>query len=605
MSSNLGRMSMRETVRRVAIFGSLLSAVYAHATPADLDSSFGTNGMITFPAAAASTLFAPSSPTLAALQADGKLLVVVGIEQAVAGATNTSKISWQIRRYTSGGALDASFGIGGITTLSFDVDFTGFRGNDYPGGLALLPDGRFVIVGQSLGQCNLGCASSLVMARFNGNGTLDVSFGINGKVVTNTLLGADAVVLQSDGKIIVSGNQNIGRAQIWTVSLYRFNVDGTLDSSFSAAIACSGNGGFRLAPDGKVVLATAIPAAFANPVDNPGFCVTRLNADGTLDKTFGTQGKTVVKAGVNVTLGDLFVDAIGGTTVAGATTTAAAFRLSLGGTLDTRFGTGGIIETGAAAKFSAVTGDCSQRTLVAAQGPGSGVFSTARLTRAGLIDSAFAGTSNGYALMNAGNAPSPIQLLLRPNGRVVAIAVDRGLGTLTIAQLLGDAPCAGSTGAMVVEFYNTNLLGYFITADPNEAAAIDSGSAGAGWRRTGLSFKSGGSTSVCRFYGSLSPGPNSHFYTLGGPECIGLLQLQATTPSTERRWNFESLDFSSTPASAERTCPTATIPVYRAYNNGFALGIDSNHRITTSAAGLQEVVATGWRNEGVVMCAPQ
>ncbi|MEO5509449.1 MAG: hypothetical protein ABIS27_02385 [Longimicrobiales bacterium] len=517
-------MSWPATVRHVAIIGSLFSAAYAHATPTDLDTSFGTNGIISFPAAAISTLFAPSSPTLAALQADDKLLVVVGIEQTVAGAINTSKISWQIRRYTSGGALDASFGTGGITTLSFDVDFAGFRGNDYPGGLALLPDGRFVIVGQSLGQCQfLGCVTSLVMARFNGNGTLDASFGINGKVVTNTLLGADAVVLQSDGKIIVSANQNIGRAQIWTVSLHRFNVDGTLDSGFSAAIACAGNGGFRLAPDGKVVLATAIPALFADPAANPGFCVSRLNADGTLDETFGTLGKTVVKAGVNVTLGDLFVDATGATTVVGRTTTAAVFRLSLGGTLDTQFGTGGIVETGAAAKFSAVTGDCSLRTLVAAQGLGSGVFSTARLTRTGLIDSAFAGTPNGFALTNAGNAPSPIQLLLRPDGRVVAIAVDRSPGTLTIAQLLGDAPCVGSTGAMVVEFYNNNLLSYFITADPNEASAIDRGSAGPGWIRTGLSFKSGGSTSVCRFYGSLSPGPNSHFYTLAGPECIQLL----------------------------------------------------------------------------------
>ncbi|MHB9102289.1 MAG: hypothetical protein ACYC2E_12325 [Sulfuricella sp.] len=155
----------------------------------------------------------------------------------------------------------------------------------------------------------------------------------------------------------------------------------------------------------------------------------------------------------------------------------------------------------------------------------------------------------------------------------------------------------------VVEFYNTNLDNYFITADANEAAQIDGGSAGPGWIRTGYTFNSGGSTSVCRFYGSQSPGPNSHFYTVGVDECLGLGQQQATTPATEKRWNFESFDFTST-APTNGTCPASTVPVYRAYNNGFSRGVDSNHRITTSLTALQEVVARGWINEGVVMCAP-
>jgi hypothetical protein len=155
----------------------------------------------------------------------------------------------------------------------------------------------------------------------------------------------------------------------------------------------------------------------------------------------------------------------------------------------------------------------------------------------------------------------------------------------------------------VVEFYNTNLDHYFITADAGEAAGIDGGSAGPGWIRTGNSFKSGGSTPVCRFYGSQVPGPNSHFYTLAGAECDGLKQLQAITPATQKRWNFESLDFVSTPPT-NGTCPTGTVPVYRAYNNGFARGVDSNHRISSAAAAIQDVVMRGWINEGVVMCAP-
>ena len=122
--------------------------------------------------------------------------------------------------------------------------------------------------------------------------------------------------------------------------------------------------------------------------------------------------------------------------------------------------------------------------------------------------------------------------------------------------------------------------------------------------RTGNSFKSGGSTPVCRVYGSQAPGPNSHFYTLAGLECDGLKQLQANIPDTPTRWNFESLAFTST-AAGNGNCPSGMMPIYRAYNNGFSRNVDSNHRISSSLAAMQQVVARGWSNEGVVMCAPQ
>ena len=160
--------------------------------------------------------------------------------------------------------------------------------------------------------------------------------------------------------------------------------------------------------------------------------------------------------------------------------------------------------------------------------------------------------------------------------------------------------------ADVVEFYNTTLDNYFITADPIEAAAVDNGAAGPGWARTGDTFGAGGNAAVCRFYGSQSPGPNSHFYTVSAAECDSLKQLQAATPATQKRWNFESLDFVSTPATAgvgASTCGVGFTPVYRAYNNGIVRGVDSNHRITSSAAAIAEVVARGWISEGVVMCA--
>jgi hypothetical protein len=163
---------------------------------------------------------------------------------------------------------------------------------------------------------------------------------------------------------------------------------------------------------------------------------------------------------------------------------------------------------------------------------------------------------------------------------------------------------APASSEQVIEFYNDKLDNYFITSSASEASGIDNGSAGSGWSRTGNTFISGGDTPVCRFYGSQSPGPNSHFYTADARECANLKQLQATTPATQQRWNYEGLDFSTSLLGNNNACPSGTIPVYRAYNKGATRGLDSNHRITSNLTAYQQVTDCGWQGEGVVMCSP-
>jgi DNA-binding beta-propeller fold protein YncE len=153
----------------------------------------------------------------------------------------------------------------------------------------------------------------------------------------------------------------------------------------------------------------------------------------------------------------------------------------------------------------------------------------------------------------------------------------------------------------VIEFYHAGLDNYFITAEAAEANAIDGGAAGPGWMRTDEWFKQGGNTPVCRFYGSLKPGPNSHFYTADPAECASLKAAQASTPSGQPRWNFESLDFTTT-LPAMGACPANTTPIYRAYNNGPKRGVDSNHRLSSNLAAIQSMTAKGWLSEGLVMC---
>ncbi|MDP4028716.1 MAG: fibronectin type III domain-containing protein [Gallionella sp.] len=176
---------------------------------------------------------------------------------------------------------------------------------------------------------------------------------------------------------------------------------------------------------------------------------------------------------------------------------------------------------------------------------------------------------------------------------------------------VGITPMAYALDSITVyEFYHAGLDHYFRTADTGEAAAIDNGAAGQGWSRTGDDFlaysataTSGNAVPVCRFYGSMSPGPNSHFYTASQEECDSLKALQLITPDSEKRWNYEGLAFAiALPATG--VCPSGYTSIYRLYNNGFSRGEDSNHRYTSLTGEYQRLQSAGWDGEGVVMCSP-
>ena len=173
-----------------------------------------------------------------------------------------------------------------------------------------------------------------------------------------------------------------------------------------------------------------------------------------------------------------------------------------------------------------------------------------------------------------------------------------------VAKILNAAATPADT--TVVEFFNSALNHYFLTANAGEATAIDQGRAGPGWMRTGESWGAWldgplpGAIEVCRFYGNgeLSPtgqrrGPNSHFYTFQGPECEQVKR--------DGGWVYEAPNrFFAIPPSATG-CPTGTKPIYRAYNRRFAQN-DSNHRYLTKADLYQQMITMGWLGEGLVMC---
>lgn len=179
-----------------------------------------------------------------------------------------------------------------------------------------------------------------------------------------------------------------------------------------------------------------------------------------------------------------------------------------------------------------------------------------------------------------------------------------------LSETLAGIPQA-QAGTNAIEFYNVDLDHYFLTSFADETTAIESGSAGRGWVRTGYSFPVGaglkaGEVPVCRFYG---PGPNSHFYTAEAAECAQVKR--------DPGWIYEATAFNIV-VPAGKSCSANTSPIYRTYNNGF-VNNNSNHRYTTSPYIYQWMQAqpsvmsiflgrkegvTRWSGEATVMCAP-
>ncbi|MGH7894039.1 MAG: hypothetical protein ACREQL_05175, partial [Candidatus Binatia bacterium] len=199
-------------------------------TDGTLDGSFGTGGIV--------TRAPPYNDLLAVvLQADGKI-VVAGGEAA------SNHPYYALVRYNEDGTLDPSFGTGG--SVRTDGGW-GNAGSALFNAVAMQPDGKIVTAGVRSGV--IGGGTLLVLARYNGDGTLDPSFGTGGMVTDAVMPGARTVALQPDGKLVAVGP--------WGVA--RYNADGTLDSTFGTGGVSIGGGvrdpaGATLQPDGKLVV---------------------------------------------------------------------------------------------------------------------------------------------------------------------------------------------------------------------------------------------------------------------------------------------------------------------------------------------------------------
>jgi uncharacterized delta-60 repeat protein len=271
-------------------------------------------------------------------QTDGKLLAV-----GYAGVGTQNRIA--LVRYNLDGSLDNGFGQGGKVTTSLGGP------NDFGLDVLLQPNGKIGVLGGTAGQV---CA----LLRYNVNGSLDTTFGTEGKAFDEA--GLTDIALQADGKIVAAGEDYVGTNLVFM--LKRFNANGSVDTSF-------GNGGKVLTdfmggygsfdqvnslvvqPDGKL-----LAAGYAELEPATDLALARYNPDGSLDTSFGSGGKVTTDFGggdnyahalvLQPALGtdDVKIVAAGSAGVDGQDEFALA-RYNADGTIDSGFGNSGTITT--------------------------------------------------------------------------------------------------------------------------------------------------------------------------------------------------------------------------------------------------------------------
>jgi uncharacterized delta-60 repeat protein len=295
-----------------------IAAVARYNPDGSLDTGFGTAGITSVPG----ILNVPSS---IALQSDGKIVVAAFYNQIT------------VMRFKANGYLDSTFGNYGV----FSTGFLFSSGRQ--SGVGVLPDGRIVVAG---GPRLLGLLP---------NGTLDPTFGTAGSAP----LAGDAptaLALLSSGKILVAGAGPSTDAGSSSGSIARYNSNGSLDKSFgiNGQVGTTGPAYAMVLASGEFLLAGNLASSLSISVGpTVGFAVSRYQGFGAVDGKFAIHGGVVTPiAGFPVLLtSGVGVQSSGDiVTLATATATAppqsfALARYTPNGQLDPTFGAGGTVVT--------------------------------------------------------------------------------------------------------------------------------------------------------------------------------------------------------------------------------------------------------------------
>jgi len=365
------------------------------------DTSFGSHGMILSEPGVNEAYFA-------VVMQDATHFIVAG----------TSGGDFVLARYSLSGNLDASFGTNGRVITDFGTT------SDTARAVAVTPAGLIVAAGDSGGN--------FAFARYSATGALDPNFAQNGRQLYGVGNGANnglgAMAVQSDGSILAIGSEGS------SVVVVRLTASGEADGTFGngGLVTVAGlvsrtdlggpdrSEGFALESNGDILV--------ANRTAQGHFGLVRLNPNGNVDTTFGTNGLTTANFGGDDDADSVVIEAGGpiivvGTSLQNGNTDTAVVAFDPAGNPMSSFGTNGLL---------LMPSGVSQITSSLSQG---GVLHPAALHIGDIVLRAFgARTSDGRVVIGTTNeavaatTSSTLRRLIVPGAEV---------GTSNAGSLLG------------------------------------------------------------------------------------------------------------------------------------------------------------------------
>ena len=304
---NVGKSLAVQEDGKILLVGSSFSSLFYHITilryniDGSLDSNFDDDGI------QINIIGVSSKGHSVVLQPDGKILLAGQI-------SNENEDDFVLCRYNNDGSLDNTFSEDGIQTTDFGNFDRGYS-------VALQTDGKIVVAG------TLGILEDhdMGIARYNSDGSLDITFGDFGRQIIDIALGddyANSVAIQANGKIVVAGTNDSNFA------LVRLNSDGSFDNNFSLdgiqttnlQVDYSDCKSVAIQTNGKIVVAGRIDADFA---------VLRYLSDGSLDDTFDGDGVQSINFGDYSFGNSVALQLDGKIVVAGKSATAQVFNFAI------------------------------------------------------------------------------------------------------------------------------------------------------------------------------------------------------------------------------------------------------------------------------------
>lgn len=391
-----------------------------------------------------------------AVQSDGKI-VIAGYYK------NGTYYDFAIIRYKTNGDLDSTFGTNGKVLTSF------FAEDDKAFGVIIQPDGKIIAVGYTYDTSNNH--DVFAVARYNSNGSLDATFGGDGRVTTSFGTGtqhAYSVALQSDGKIVVCGKAEVSSlTSDIGFGIVRYTSTGMLDNTFAGdgrLYSTLGDAGYdspaydvAIQNNGSIVI-----TGYVGTTEGTKIYVLRVTSTGNFDNTFDGNGLVNTLIGQGASAGKLVIQpdqkiVVAGTAIFSPLNAMAVVRYNTDGSLDSTFDADGIVTT------QITTGNFNGRAIalqpdgkiVAAGGTQVGTdydFGIVRFNTDGSLDNSF-GTGGKITIPLASGTELPSDLKIQNDGKILVTGYTEGDYFKTV-RLIG---CSNSSSMQTA----AECLSYF------------------------------------------------------------------------------------------------------------------------------------------------